>query len=338
MPPLFVICVTHIQYIHPDIIDQSYNLYYYDSKKLSLIKGFFMDTRNIQYFMAVYKHLHFTKAAEELGISQPTLSQQIRLLEADFGTPLFDRIGKKVVATEAGNLLWRFGEKMLQTELDAKTAIQELQSGNSGTVRLAVLPSDLDFHLVPLFVEFNTKYPGIKLQAFSSIQIQEEVLNHRVDIGIGLVGPPDKRLIQIPLGSEPYYLFVNSASELATRKEITLQEVMDHALVMYPKGFLGRDLVEEVCIKQGFELTTVMETATAASLLQLVSAGVGVTIQPKGLLRNYPERTDITAIPITDGTPVRHLELVYLADRFISSSHQQLTNGLIGFYNERNGS
>ncbi|MCC3375075.1 LysR family transcriptional regulator [Cohnella sp. REN36] len=294
-----------------------------------------MDTRNIQYFMAVYKHLHFTKAAEELGISQPTLSQQIRILEAEFGTPLFDRIGKKVVATEAGNLLRMYGEKMLQAELDAKNAIIELLSGDRGTVRLAVLPSDLDFQLVPLFVQFKLKYPGIKLQAFSTIHIQEEVLNHNVDIGIGLQGPPDKRLIQVPLGSEPYHLFVNSASELAKRKEIKLQELEHHSLVMYPKGFLGRDLVDKVCINEGLELTTVMETSSAASLLQLVSAGVGATIQPKGLLRQHSERSDIAIIPITGPTPVRHLELVYCADRFISSSHQQLTKWLIGFFNEK---
>lgn len=291
-----------------------------------------MDTRNIQYFMAVFEHLHFTKAAEELGISQPTLSQQIRILEAEFGTPLFDRIGKKVVATEAGKLLRQYGTKMLQAELDAKNAIKELLSGERGTVRLAVLPSDLDFQLVPLFVQFKSKYPGIQLQAFSTIYIQEEVLNHKVDIGIGLQGPADKRLIQIPLGCEPYHLIVHSASELSNRKEITLQELQHHSLVMYPKGYLGRDLVDEACRNEGFELTTVMETDSATSLLQLVSAGVGAAIQPKGLLRQNPERPDLVAIPITGPTPVRHLELMYCADRFISSSQQQLTNWLIDFF------
>ncbi|MGG4046186.1 LysR family transcriptional regulator [Paenibacillus favisporus] len=292
-----------------------------------------MDTRNIQYFMAVYEHLHFTKAADELGISQPTLSQQIRILEAEFGMPLFDRIGKKVVATEAGRLLREYGTKMLQAERDAKNAIKELQSGKQGTVRLAVLPSDLDFQLVPLFVQFKSTYPDIQLQAFSTIFVQDEVLNHKVDLGIGLRGPVDKRLTQIPLGCEPYHLFVNSASELAGRKEITLEELKEHALVMFPKGYLGRDLVDDVCRQEGFELTTVMEASSATSLLQLVSAGVGATIQPAGLLRQNPERPEIASIPITGPTPMRHLELMYYADRFISGSQRQLTNWLIDYFN-----
>lgn len=293
-----------------------------------------MDTRNLQYFIAVYEHLHFTRAAEELGISQPTLSQQIRILEAELGTPLFDRIGKKVVATEAGKLLRLYGEKMLQAERDAKNAIQELLAAQRGAIRLAVLPSDLDFQLVPLFVQFNRNYPGIQLQAISTIHIREEVLGHKVDIGIGMQGPPDKRLVQIPLGAEPYRLFVNAESGLADREAVTLRELEKEALVMYPKGYVGRDLVEQACRGAGVELAAVMETTTATSLLQLVSAGVGATIQPKGLLKRFPERSDIRAVPIAGPTPVRQLELIYGADRFVGSSQRQLTDWLVDFFEE----
>lgn len=291
-----------------------------------------MDTRNLQYFMAVYEHLHFTRAAEALGISQPTLSQQIRILEAEFGMPLFDRIGKKVIATEAGHLLRQYGMNMLQTEQDVKMAIKELASGQQGTVRLAVLPSDLDFQLVPLFVQFKSIYPRIRLQAISTIFVQDEVLNYKVDIGIGLTVPPDPRLVQIPLGSEPYRLFVHEHSELAHRESITLQELREHPLVMYPQGFIGRDLVDKVCRQEGFELSTIMETSSASSLLQLVSAGIGATIQPESLLRKRTEFPHITSIPIEGATPVRQLQLMYYADRFVSRSQQQLTKWLIDFF------
>lgn len=294
-----------------------------------------MDTRNITYFMAVFEHLHFTKAAEFLGISQPTLSQQIRLLEAEVGMPLFDRIGKKVIATEAGGLLYEYGLKMLQAEMDAKKAIKELLSEQRGTVRLGVLPSDLDFQLVPLFVEFKTLYPETKLQAFSTIFIREEVLAHKLDLGIGLRGPVDKRLAQIPLGSEPYNLFVDSANELATRDEVTLEELTGHALVMYPQGYLGRDLVDDVCNKHGFELSTVMEVGSASSLLQLVSAGIGATIQPRTLLKQHPEWSNIVSIPIAEPTPIRHLELIYYSDRYISKAQHQLSHSLIEFFKSR---
>lgn len=249
--------------------------------------------------------------------------------------PLFDRIGKKVVATEAGSLLYQYGMKMLQAERDAKNAMKELLSEKRGNVRLAVLPSDLDFQLVPLFVEFKTLYPETNLKAYSTIFVREEVLSHKVDLGIGLRGPADKRLIQIPLGSEPYELFAHSESELAQKSEVTLEELTQHALVMYPKGYLGRDLVDDVCKEQGVELDTVMEVGSASSLLQLVEAGIGATIQPRGLLQQHATWSNIVSIPIADPAPVRHLELTYYADRFVSKAQQQLSEWLIDFFKSK---
>jgi DNA-binding transcriptional LysR family regulator len=291
-----------------------------------------MDTRQIQYFLAICDQLHFTKAANELGISQPTLSQQIRVLEDELGMPLFDRIGKKIVLTEAGKLLLVYGEKMLQAEHDAKQSIQELLRGGGGTIRLGVLPSDLDFLLVPLFIHFHQHFPSTQLQAISTLRIQEEVLDNTVDLGIGVRNTPDNRLTQIALRSEPYELVVNRSHPLAGRKEVKLREVEPLPLVMYPRGFLGRELVEKACREEGFHISTVMETTTASSLLQLVKANIGATIQPQSLLKRGPEQYELLAIPITDRPPVRHLELVHRSDRFISAAQKQLTGWLIEFF------
>ncbi|WP_169081606.1 LysR family transcriptional regulator [Paenibacillus sp. PL91] len=294
-----------------------------------------MDTRHIQYFIAVCEHLHFTKAAEYLGISQPTLSQQIRVLEGELGMPLFDRIGKKIVLTEAGELLRLHGGRMIQAEQDAKNAIIELFAGERGSIRLGVLPSDLDFQLVPLFIYFHEKYPAIQLQAFSTIRVQEEVISNKVDIGIGLKSTPDPRLVQLPLGSEPYQLLVSRTSPLANKLEIELQELEHIPLVMYPLGYLGRDLVEAACRELGFSLTTVMETSSATSLLQLVRAGIGATVQPEHLLRGVPQQPDLVPIPITRHTPFRHMELVYRSDRFISQAQKQLGAWLAAFFQNK---
>jgi DNA-binding transcriptional LysR family regulator len=291
-----------------------------------------MDTRHIHYFLAVCEHLHFTKAADHLGISQPTLSQQIRVLEGELGMPLFDRIGKKIVLTEAGELLRLHGGRMIQAEQDAKNAILELLAGERGCIRLGVLPSDLDFQLVPLFIYFHEKYPAIQLQAFSTIRVQEEVLSNNVDIGIGLKSSPDPRLIQLPLGSEPYHLLVSRTNPFADRKQIELQELQHIPLVMYPLGYLGRDLVEEACRELGFSMSTVMETSSATSLLQLVRAGMGATVQPEHLLRGVPSQSDLVSIPIINRTPFRHLVLVYRSDRFISHAQKQLAAWLTSFF------
>ncbi|WP_332071566.1 LysR family transcriptional regulator substrate-binding protein [Paenibacillus sp. GYB004] len=204
--------------------------------------------------------------------------------------------------------------------------------GGGGTIRLGVLPSDLDFLLVPLFIHFHQHFPSTQLQAISTLRIQEEVLDNTVDLGIGVRNTPDNRLTQIALRSEPYELVVNRSHPLAGRKEVKLREVEPLPLVMYPRGFLGRELVEKACREEGFHISTVMETTTASSLLQLVKANIGATIQPQSLLKRGPEQYELLAIPITDRPPVRHLELVHRSDRFISAAQKQLTGWLIEFF------
>jgi len=86
-----------------------------------------MELKQLEYFMAVCKELHFTRAAEKLGIAQPSLSQQIRLIEHEIGTPLFDRLGKKIAITEAGKILQQYSYNVFHELLQAQSAISELQ-------------------------------------------------------------------------------------------------------------------------------------------------------------------------------------------------------------------
>ena len=95
-----------------------------------------MELKQLEYFMAVCEELHFTRAAEKLGIAQPWLSQQIRLLEHEVGTPLFDRVGKKTVMTEAGKTLQRYCYNVFHELAQARAALGELQGLSRGTLKI----------------------------------------------------------------------------------------------------------------------------------------------------------------------------------------------------------
>ncbi len=279
-----------------------------------------METRQLHYFLAVCDELHFTKAAEKLGISQPTLSQQIRVLEDELSILLFDRIGKKIALTEAGALLKDYASRMIVNERNAKTAIDELRSLKRGTIRLGVLPSDLDYQLTPLFIKFHEEFPHIRLQVTASTSLREQVLDNELDIALCLQGPRDPLLVEEVLGREFYHLFVRSDHPLAERSSVELQELRQLPLVMYLRGYIGRELVEQRCRELGFELEGVrMETGSATSLLQLVKAGIGGTIQPGSLLRKSSD-SGIISIPIVNNPPYRELQIIYRADRYISQA------------------
>ena len=279
-----------------------------------------MDLRQLEYFVAVCEELHFTKAAEKLGMSQPTLSQQIRSLENEVGTPLFDRIGKRIVLTEAGRLLLDYSIQMFRIRKNAVDAIDELCNHQRGALVIGAIPSDLDYRITQLLIDFHKEFPHVRLTVLTSVEVLKQVLEMEVDIGIGILPLPDERIVSIPLSSEEYVLVVPGNHELADRSSIDIEELRHISTVMYPKGTLGRELVDDCCRKFGFSLDPIIETTTPFSLIHLVKANIGATIQPLPLIlsMNDPE---LRTIKIKRG-PTRTIGIIYRADRFLSHAAQ----------------
>lgn len=278
-----------------------------------------VEIRHLHYFMAVCEELHFTKAAEKLGISQPTLSQQIRVLEDELGMPLFDRIGKKIVATEAGSLLFSYATEMLTTLQNVKDAINDLQELQRGQISVGIMPSDLDYRITQLVIDFHQKFPKVKLKILASIDIMRQVLENEVDIGIGTNVEPDDRLVIIPLRREEYVLTVSQEHPLANQTAITIAELKGLPMVMYPEGFFGREIVEEAVKKHGFQLHSILETSSVTSIMNLVRANIGATVQPYHLIQQINDPT-LCSIRISDGAPSRSLSIIYRVDRYVSQA------------------
>ncbi len=278
-----------------------------------------VEIRHLHYFMAVCEELHFTKAAEKLGISQPTLSQQIRVLEDELGMPLFDRIGKKIVVTEAGSLLFSYATEMLTTLQNVKDAINDLQELQRGQISVGIMPSDLDYRITQLVIDFHQKFPKVKLKILASIDIMRQVLENEVDIGIGTNVEPDDRLVIIPLRREEYVLTVSQEHPLANQTAITIAELKGLPMVMYPEGFFGREIVEEAVKKHGFQLHSILETSSVTSIMNLVRANIGATVQPYHLIQQINDPT-LCSIRISDGAPSRSLSIIYRVDRYVSQA------------------
>ncbi len=278
-----------------------------------------VEIRHLHYFMAVCEELHFTKAAEKLGISQPTLSQQIRVLEDELGMPLFDRIGKKIVVTEAGSLLFSYTTEVFNTLQNVKDSIKDLQALEGGQISIGIMPSDLDYRITQLVIDFHQKFPKVKLKILASIDIMRQVLENEVDIGIGTNVESDDRLVIIPLCKEEYVLTVSKEHPLAKQTVIPIAELEGLPMVMYPEGFLGREVVEEAVKKHGFHLHTILETSSVTSILNLVRANIGVTVQPYPLLQQMNDPT-LCSIRISNGAPSRSLSIIYRVDRYVSQA------------------
>ncbi|HEY9576881.1 MAG TPA: LysR family transcriptional regulator [Pseudobacillus sp.] len=293
-----------------------------------------MELRQLEYFMVLCQELHFTRASEKIGISQPTLSLQIRAIEQELGTLLFDRIGKRIALTEAGVILLKYCKRIFQNLENAVEEIEELREYQGGHVSVGVLPAELDYRFTPLFIDFHKRFPGIHLNlSASTVEITKQVLDNEVDIGITLLLLPDSRLVSIPLYREEYVLVVSENHELASYDSISLTELREITMVMYAKQFLGRRLLEDHCQKHGFQLNIIVETTTGPSLFYFVKENIGATLQPLPLSKALNDPT-LRLIRIHDHPPEREIGIIYRADKylgfavrkFIETVEEQLKN------------
>lgn len=276
-----------------------------------------MELRQLEYFLSVCDELHFTRAAEKIGISQPNLSLSIKALEAEIGLPLFNRIGKKIELTSAGIILEKNTRIMLQTLKNTLTEINDLSNQNGGSLSVAVLPSELDYRLTPMFIRFMEKYPQIKLRIFNDADVTGLVLNTPVDIGIAIIQSSNSQLVVRPLSKEKYGIAVSKEHALAHESSIPLNHLKLLPIVSYPKGVWGRDYLEDWCQQHGFSLNIVVETSSNPSLFNFVKANIGVAIVASSLLE-YLDNLGLRFIPIQDNPPIREMGIIYRSDKYVS--------------------
>lgn len=166
-----------------------------------------MEFRLLEYFMAVCEELHFTKAATKLGISQPTLSQQIQLLEGRMGTMLFRRVGKKNYLTEAGQTLKEHTLRIFHELEQAQTEINELKGMQRGKLRIGCSGNHL---LTRTLLSFHMKVPGVSLSILelTTEETKQGLLANKLDLGIVFLPLNDDQIISKELYTEELSLAV----------------------------------------------------------------------------------------------------------------------------------
>ena len=264
-----------------------------------------MELRHLRYFTALAETLSFTRAAERVHVTQSTLSHQIRQLEDEVGQPLFDRIGKKVVTTEAGELFLGFAGRALK-EVDLGLAMLKPGAGRlTGQVRIGATHT-FNIGLIPECVaQFLARHPTVqvRVEELPADQIGTKLHAGELDIGIAYRphGPTD--LWFEPLYNEEMVLVVSDAHPLAGRKRIRMVELHQQRLVLMPEYFATRALLEECFKASGAEPLVVAEMSTIAPMLGLVlrtqvGAIVAINAVPAGM-------TGLQMIPIESPTPIR---------------------------------
>ncbi|MGW5300253.1 LysR family transcriptional regulator [Rhodococcus aetherivorans] len=243
-----------------------------------------MDARQLRYFLAVVDEGGINRAAETLLIAQPSLSQSIAALERELGVPLFHRVGRRLVLSDAGRTLIGPARVVLRDLEDAKASVEALKGLRSGRVDLITMPSPGIEPLTTILTSFSHTYPSVIINAEAAFT-PDEVL-HAVRTGIcevGILGSPEEvraaELDVVALESQPLILISGPNAETPDRPEIRRSELSGFRLIVSQRGSLMRTLVDEV-LASGVEATIVAEVAHRTSIMPMVLSGFGQAVMP----------------------------------------------------------
>lgn len=274
-----------------------------------------MELRHLRYFVAVAECLSFTRAAERVHVTQSTLSHQIRQLEEQVGQPLFDRIGKRVVTTEAGQLFLAYATRALK-EVDAGIAtLRPAAGGLTGEVRIGATHT-FNIGLIPECVAlFLARHPTVKVcvEELPAGDIGAQLRAGELDIGIAYRPSGPTELSFEPLYNEEMVLVVSATHPLAGRKRIRMVELHQQPLVLLPARFTTRALLQECFAAGGAEPAVVAEMSTVAPMIGLVlRTAIGTIVSANAV---PPELAGLRTVPIESPTPIRTPGLLWRAEK-----------------------
>jgi DNA-binding transcriptional LysR family regulator len=244
----------------------------------------------IRVFRAVAQHLNFSRAAEELLLTQPAVTQQIKALEDEFGVPLFDRGGGHIALTAGGKALLPFAEKMKELSDEAVASVAEAFGQQAGELALGASQT-IGQYLLPTFVAgFRRTNPKIRVTACSgnTDEMLEALLARKIHLAL-IEGPEQRKDLHIEPFMEDHMILVVPANHGWANHEVEMDDLKSEPLLMREFGSGSRRVIEQALSKAGAktkDLTISMELDSTEGLLSAVEAGLGVTFVSRWAVRN----------------------------------------------------
>lgn len=244
-----------------------------------------MDLRRLRYFLAVARAGSVSRAAQQLGIAQPPLSQQIRRLEAELGVQLFERLSRGVQLTVAGRALLEEGVGVLARAERASEAARLAGRGETGRLRIGFVGTAAYSVLGRIVRTFRARRPGVELLLHELTSVDQVRALHDGRIDVGFVRPPvggaDLRVQTVM--REPLVVALPRGHPLTRRRRLNLRALAGEAFVMSPRelgpGFY--DHIVALCRRAGFSPTVSQQAIQMQTIAGLVAAGVGVSVVPQ---------------------------------------------------------
>lgn len=242
-----------------------------------------MNLRDLRYFVALAETRHFGKAAERSFVSQPTLSAQIKKLETYLGVQLIERQPRKVTLTETGAKILPLARRVLQESDEIVSLARNEHDPLSGKLKVALIPT-IGPYLLPLVArKLRKQLPRLKLMLYEyqTQPLLEKLRAGDIDLGILALPVPLDGLEVLPLYNEDFTLAVPTASALAKKSNVKIDDLTGETLLLLEDGHCLRDQALDVCSRIDVKESEDYRATSLETLRQMVAAGLGITLLPE---------------------------------------------------------
>jgi DNA-binding transcriptional LysR family regulator len=279
-----------------------------------------MMSQKCRVFQAVAAHLSFSRAAEELSISQPGVTFHIKGLEKEYGTELFERVGKRLYLTDAGRTLATYVQRMAIMEAEAREAVEELKGLESGLLVVGA-SATIGIYLLPEVVgEFRNRHPGIKvsLRVGNKRHTIERLLRNEVDFGL-VAGPvADPALIAEPYLDDELLVIVSPAHRFARESLVYPGELRRETFLVRESGSGTQELMEERLTQLGVSPADTMQLGSTEAIKQAVAANLGISVASRYSVEAELESGRLCAANLPSLQMQRRLLLLHHKDKRLS--------------------
>ncbi len=279
-----------------------------------------MHLNQLWVFYQVAKHKSFSQAAEALFLSQPSVSNQIKLLEETCGLKFFDRSGRSVELTNTGEILLSYAERIFSLAKEADSVIEEIKGLKAGGIRISASNTLGAYYLPDILDLFRKKHPQIEIRMNVGYTqtVAEDVLAFRSDLGLIGREVAHPNIVVIPLWEEELVLIVPPDHPFAGRREIDLAELQGQPFIMSEKGSGVREITEKILAGAKVSARVVMELGENEAMKRAVASGLGITLISATVARRELEAGQIRVVRLPGARILRKFNIIYHKDKYIS--------------------
>jgi LysR family transcriptional regulator, hydrogen peroxide-inducible genes activator len=249
-----------------------------------------MEVHQLRYFCAVARHGTFTRASEVEHVAQPSLSQQIQKLEGELGARLFDRLPRSARLTVFGKAFLPKAERILRDLQAAKTELRDMSGNEKGEVVVGIIPTIAAYLLPRLLSDFTVRHPLITINIIEDITptLLQRLHDGTIDMAVAALPIEGTDLTSVALFEERFYAVIPEKHRLASRSSISLTALNREPFLLLKEGHCFRDSVIAACNKSKMSPSIVFESGQFATILAMVSAGMGVSAVPAMAVQAKP--------------------------------------------------